>query len=123
MTTITPTRTPNPGNAEFTIIEWASLTSSVAGGEPIEASGLRDKCFHAYGTWGGATLTLYGSNKDNPTESDSNWVKLKDVFGTAIDLTADSIVQVAEAPKWIKAKLSTAGSGASVNCRIFGTRR
>jgi len=64
-----------------------------------------------FGTWGGATLKLQGSNDG------TNWVDLNDVTGTAIGLTADGAAEFSTAMVYIR-PLATGGSGDDIDVYI-----
>jgi hypothetical protein len=63
--------------------------------------------------WGGATAALEGSN-DGTT-----WVPLTDPQGTAITRTANGIEAAVELTRFVRAKLTTAGTGATVTASII----
>lgn len=65
--------------------------------------GSADRSVHAFGTWGGATLTFKGSNEaGTPTAL----IGLHDPSGTAISFTADNLAQVSEVTNWITPAIS-----------------
>lgn len=72
----------------------------------FERGNFADKCVHAFGTFGGATLSVQGSNEDTP----SNGVALNDPTGTAIGLTAAGLKGVLECPRWLRI-VTTGGDG------------
>lgn len=63
--------------------------------------------FQAFGTWGGATVVLQGSNDG------TNWVTLKD-NGTDISLTADGAFEFSTAMLYVRPSIS-GGSGDDVD--------
>ena len=63
--------------------------------------------------WGGATMTLEGSNDG------AKWFGLSDPQGVAISMTADGLIAVLENPRFIKPVL-TGGAASSINCRLVG---
>jgi|SRR5688572_12416791 len=102
-----------PGN---TFMAAWTLTTADATGEAIEIPGAADRTVQFEGTWGGATAQLEGSN-DN-----SVWVALTNpATGTAISATTDAtgMSAVMENPRYIRAKLTTAGAGATVRAKLF----
>ena len=104
--TITPTRTDNISGGNF-LYTWTSLLSADATGAGVEIPGAADKTVQLIAnTAGSATCTIEGSN-DNST-----WTTLHQADGTAASFTATGICCIIENPRYIRAKLTTAGSGA-----------
>lgn len=64
----------------------------------IERGNHADKCIHAFGTFGGATIRVQGSNEAVP----DNGVNLSDPTGTAIGLTAAGLKGILECPRWLR---------------------
>src|ERR1043165_4278227 len=110
--TVSFTRSEVPGSCQ--LHTWA-LTSANATGETAEIPGAADRSIQFSGTWGGATAALEGSNDGTV------WCALHDAAsGAAITATADaSIFAVVENPRYIRAKLTTAGSGATVTAYLL----
>jgi hypothetical protein len=70
---------------------------------------LTKKTVRMEGTWAGATVTLYGSNKANPDETVAgDWFVLTDTAGASIAKTANGFSQCEDGCRWIL-PLSTAG--------------
>lgn len=111
MATVSPTITPDVDTDGIcTLYSW-TLTSSNVDGAPFADSGSPDIVWQALGTWGGATLTIQGSN----TNTDANFMTLSNAAGgTAATFTADGLKQTIEVPIYKRPKLTTAGAGASV---------
>lgn len=108
----TPSGIPTPiGNADSSayLITW-NLTTADNVGAALEMPEWADRTVQAFGTnWGGATLAIEGSNDG------TNWVSLKSVAtAAAIALTADGIVLLLELPRYIRPKLTTAGTAAVI---------
>lgn len=118
MATVTPTRTSRlevGGDDSVAIYTWA-LTSANTDGLPIEWVQWADRCFTGTGTWGGATLTIQGSNDG------STWVTLNNAQGTAATATADKALQIVEVPRFVRPNLTTAGVGAAVTVILCARR-
>lgn len=89
------------------IITWAGLTTGDTG-RPLEMTGWADRSVQITGTFGGATLTLQGSNNG------SAWNTLTDPQGNEIVLTSQKIEQIMEITRYIRPIVS-GGSGTSIN--------
>ena len=76
-----------------TKVTWTSLVAASLNGEPIPEnwSDFSDRSVQVIGTFGGATVTMQGSNDGGTT-----WNTLNDAFGTALTFTAGGIKQVTE---------------------------
>lgn len=89
------------------VITWSGLTTGDTG-RPLEMVGWADRSVQITGTFGGATLTLQGSNNG------STWNTLTDPQGNEIVLTSQKIEQIMEITRYIRPSVS-GGSGASIN--------
>lgn len=87
--------------------KWTSLTNTNVDGSPISFCEWADRCVSVDGTFGGATVTVQGSNDG------TNWYTLNNAQGTAATFTAAGIKQIVELPKFMRPLLS-GGSGADV---------
>ena len=65
--------------------------------------------------WGGATVTLQGSNDEG--DSPAHWFDVKDVYGAVVQATADTMFEVSNSCLWLRCKIES-GTSDSVNCRI-----
>lgn len=72
-----------------------------------------DRTVHVTGTFGGATVTIQGSN-DN-----TNWVTLNDTNGAALTFTAAGMKIMAENPSYTRA-ITSGGAGTTVVVTIRG---
>lgn len=98
------------------LFEW-TLTSENPDGTPIEWAQWADRCFSASGTWGGATLTIRGSN-DGIT-----WMTLSNAAGgTGATFTGDGLKSIIELPRYVRPELTAPGTGASVNVTLMARR-
>lgn len=111
MATVSPTITPDVDTDGIcTLYSW-TLTSTDVDGAPFADAGAPDIVWQARGTWGGATLTIQGSN----TNTDAHFFTLSNAAGgTAATFTQDGVKQTIEVPIYKRPKLTTAGAGASV---------
>lgn len=111
--TIAFTRYPDlPGGCQ--LHTWVLLTADPTG-DAVELPGAADRSIQFAGTWGGATAALQGSN-DGAT-----WGALTNpATGAAITATVDAnIAAVVENPRYIRAKLTTVGAGATVTAYLL----
>lgn len=72
--------------------------------------GSADRSVHVFGTFGGATITVKGSNEAGTPTS---LIGLHDPSGTAISLTAAGLTQVSEVTNWI-VPAQSGGTGTSL---------
>lgn len=110
MAVITPTLsslTNQKWGENVAIYTWTGLTTSDTGA-PLEAPGFTDASYQVTGTFGGATVTIEGSNDG------TNYVTLTDPSATAISFTATGLSQILQIVRFIRPKV-TGGSGASIN--------
>jgi hypothetical protein len=66
--------------------------------------------------WGGSTAALEGSN-DN-----TNWVPITDPQGTAITRTSNGIEAATEITRFVRARLTTPGTAATVTATLLMRR-
>ena len=86
-------------------------------GAPAPTETFTDRSVQAVGTWTGpATLVLQGSNDG------TNWTTLNDLQGSAISMTADCLVGIAEPTKFIRPSTS-GGSAADIDVYVFCVSR
>lgn len=115
MSDITPTQTEKPGNCYLHFYE--ALTTANHTGVAFSLPGATERTFHAFGTWGGATLSIEGSMDG------TNYAILKNRAGTAASLTADGVLDVYSNALYIRARLTTVGVGADVDCYVLSRKR
>lgn len=72
-----------------------------------------DRTVHVVGTFGGATVTIQGSN-DN-----TNWLTLNDSSGAALAFTATGMKVILENPIYVRA-ISAGGGGTAVTVIVAG---
>jgi thiamine pyrophosphate-dependent acetolactate synthase large subunit-like protein len=104
------------GDGSTQMFTWA-LTTANSDGAPLEWASFSDRTFMAVGTWGGATMTVEGSNDG------TNWVPLSDAAG-ATDATAaaNKAITVVELTRYVRPNLTTPGTGAVVTASIVMRR-
>lgn len=94
---------------------WAGL-SNVDDGQPIDWSAHADRSVQVFGTFGGATCVIQGSNDlQNPT----NWNTLTDLQGNALSFTAAGLEQVAEGTCWVRPLVSGGAGPTSVTVQML----
>lgn len=82
-------------------------------GVPSAISRWADRTVHVTGTFGGATVTMQGSN-DN-----TNWATLNDTSGSALTFTATGMKLIGENPIYIRA-ITAGGAGTAVVVVVRG---
>jgi hypothetical protein len=118
MSSVTPTfnNTVEMEDRSVLLPTWALATAN-PDGLPLNKPSYTQMTWTAQGTWGGATLTLQGSNDG------TNWFPLtKFASSTAATFTADGIVTTNEAPLYVRPNLTVAGAGATINVVLVAIR-
>jgi hypothetical protein len=100
------------GDQSVVLATW-SLTSADHTGDALSWCDWADRSITFAGTWGGATAGLEGSNDG------STWIALADPQGTAISKTANAIEAVLELTRFVRARLTTVGAGATVSATLL----
>lgn len=111
MALVNPTTTKLSADPEVIVVSWA-LTTADHTGVAVSFPQHADTCWHAIGTWGGATAAVQGSNRD----VDGEYGAISNASGgAAITWTADGAPkQAIERPMMMRPKLTTAGTAAAV---------
>lgn len=92
----TPIAQPDLFNRrDIYVIEWANLATGDTGGA-ADFCQYADRSCQVSGTWGGATMTLQGSNDG------TNWHAMIDHSGNEISLTDDALVYVVSPTLYIR---------------------
>ena len=103
---------------------WETLTTTNDRGAKFEWPHGADRSIHVFGVEGtGGTLIMQGSNKESPTDADTDWFPLLDTEGNAISVTSvpagDNIGTIV---RWIRPFVS-AGDGSTDYDVILLARR
>jgi hypothetical protein len=115
---------------------WPTVTEADTC-DPVQAPGYADRSVHAFGTWGGATLTIQVSNERagitaypsyqigatppevaNAAGPPANFVSAHDPQGTALTMTADKIEEVSELSAWLVPTFTVLGTSRSVTVAL-----
>ncbi len=112
------------GLGEIIQVTWVCATGDT--GQPFAVPNNFDVTAHFYGTFGGGTVSLYGSNAasdfNTPTAPGAgNWVLLTDPQGNSIAKTAAAIESVLEMPLYIAP--GVAAGTASLTTNVIMRRR
>lgn len=94
------------------VIEWTGLLQGDTGAW-METAHYGDKTLHVYGTYGGATVTLQGSNENTP----SNGFALTTPTG-ALSFTSNDGAQVLENPLHIRPVVTGGDGTTSLTARV-----
>ena len=117
--TVTPTFLNTLGQSDRSAIlaTWV-LTTANPDGAPVELPEYSTFTWQYEATWGGATLTLQGSN------SGAGYFPLTKVntAGTAATATADGGTATNEISRYVRPNLTTPGAGATVTVTLVATR-
>lgn len=96
---------------------WETLTETNTTGRAVGLSALPDRSVQVVGTFGGTSISLYGSN-DGAT-----WVILNDPLGDPLTFTSAGLRQVAELTRYVR-PLVTGGTGVDLDVyMLFGGPR
>jgi hypothetical protein len=100
---------------ESILVVWTSLLTASVSGTGVEKAQHADLCWQAVGAnWGGATLTLQGSNDG------TNWFSMTNAAGgAAATFTTDGGKQTIERPRYVRPTLTTAGTAADVTVTLY----
>jgi len=109
MATVNFTLMPSP-TLTLSRVKWTPLTSSDLDGEPLGMSDFQDRTVQVLGTFGGATVTIQGSNDDGTT-----WATLTDPLGNNLAFSSAGMKQVTELPQLIRPLVSGAGGTTSLS--------
>jgi hypothetical protein len=90
-----------------------NLTTADGTGEAIQSPGASDRAVQVSGSFGGATVLFEGSLDG------TNWDTLHDPGGVAITFTAKGINAISENAAFIRARLSPAGTGATIKASLL----
>ena len=111
MATVSPARQSGaPANMQIILWEALATGDTVVAAEPQGLSGLAGSVQFT-GTFGGATVTLTGSNDG------ANFVTLEDVNGDAVSVTAAGLIDFATACRYIKPGIS-GGTGDDIDVTV-----
>lgn len=89
------------------ITVWETMDSSNLDGTGIEMPSASDRSVHVLGTFGGATMTIEGSNVAAPA-ADADWAILKDSAGNNLSFTSAGIQTVIDNVRHIRPKMTGA---------------
>jgi hypothetical protein len=106
------------------VITWA-LTTANADGNPVDLTAYPDRTLHIYGTFGGGTLTMQGSNDPNgqaTPNSGVDWQSIRDPQGAAIAKTSNYMGALLESPRWLRPNL-TGSTAATVTVVVMARGR
>lgn len=93
----------NGDGSTYRII-WSGVTESDTCA-PVAMSGYADKSIQVFGTFGGGSVALQGSN-----DSGTTYAPLNDAGGTVIAITSAKIKSVLENTEWMKPVISGGSS-------------
>lgn len=95
------------------LVKWTGFQVAGDTGTPFACPNYPDKSIQVVGTFGGATVTIQGSNMiDNPT-----YATLNDGTGAALTITSAGIKQILENTYWVRPIIS--GGDANTNLDVY----
>lgn len=101
------------GSETLAMASWRLTNADT--GMPVTLADWADKSIQVSGTFGGATVTIEGSNDG------TNFTPLKDPSGALLAITAPSIRQVQEFTFYLRAS-SAGGTGTDVTVTLAGRK-
>lgn len=111
MATVAPvTSFPFETALDVAVTTWSALAQN-DDGEPVRLAVYSDRSVQIAGTFGGASLTIGGSN-DGVT-----YHALTDIAGNPLTLTAEALKQIVELPIWIKPRVF--GGNGTTNLKVI----
>ena len=119
MATVTPTVSRDVGERDGSSALWTwALTTANVDGAPLEWTEWADRTWAVTAAnWGGATLSIEGSNDGINYHTMSNAAG-----GAAATKTTDGILTTLETPRWVRPKLTTAGTAATPVVTLIARR-
>ena len=116
MATVTPVTTfPFETSLDVAVTTWSSMAAS-DDGQAVRLAVYSDRSIQVTGTFGGATVTIGGSN-DGVT-----YFALTDTGGSQLVLTEAALKQIVELPVFIKPRITGGDGTTSVNVILAGRR-
>lgn len=113
MAAIKPTITTiGRGDGSCVMVLWTPVTEADTC-VPFEAPDLTDKSVHVYGTFGGSSTAIHGSNNGG-----TSFAALNDPSSTAIAITTEKIKAVLENTQQIKPVI-TGGAAQSLSVAVL----
>lgn len=106
------TATRVDGEGKTYIYEW-DLTDDETG-DSVSIAGAADRSVHIFGTFGGATVTIEGSNE---SESPTDFVGLNEQDSTAISATSKALFQIEQNVIHIR-PVVTGGTSSAIKIRL-----
>lgn len=94
---------------------WSNMTTGDVG-EPIILTKFNDRTIHATGTFGGATVTLEGSNDG------VEFLPMRDVFNAVVSASSAKLITLTEVPLYVRPAI-TGGVGTSINLIVCAVGR
>jgi hypothetical protein len=101
-----PTTTDINGDRSVMLVTW-TLTTADHTGDAVSWADWADRSCQMTGTWGGATAVLEGANV-------ATYISITDPQANAISKNADALEACTEITRFVRPRLSTVGSGATV---------
>lgn len=113
MAVIKPTVTDvGIGNGSCKLVVWSTVTEADTCA-PVSYPDLTDRSIHVYGTFGGSSTAVQGSNNGG-----ASFAALNDTGGTVIAITAEKIKAILENSQQIKPVI-TGGTSQSLSVAIL----
>jgi hypothetical protein len=96
---------------------WTPLLSGDTGSW-MQLAGLPDRTLEVTGTFGGAAVTMQGTNQVDPNTGPLSGSGLTDQGASAISLTAAGVKLIAEATRWVRPVVTGGDGSTSLTARV-----
>jgi hypothetical protein len=113
MATVNYSVTEVPGDGF--IVKWPAMATGDVG-QPFNGYGGRDRSVQFDGAFGGATVTLKGSNF--PVVAGASWIVLTDPQGNGISKTGPDFEAISEAAARVRPEVA-GGAAAAIDVYMF----
>ena len=104
------------GVNRVTTVSWLNVPQDDEG-LYIELPNHQDKTVHFFGTFGGATASMYGSNDERVISDPKNadWILLVDAQGNVMSKTSAAMERVIDNPRFLKSEVTGGDWTTSIN--------
>jgi len=106
-------------NHDANITMWELAAGQV--GEPLVDPAAADRSIHFYGTFGGATVVLEGSNEPDETTA-SNYETLTDPQGNAISKASSALRAVTEMVRQVRPRVVGGDGTTQIFAKLLAKR-
>lgn len=114
--TTTVTKNTLSTHSDLLLLTWGALAQSETGDAADMAGSFADRSVEVTGVFGGATVTLEGSN------GGSSYFTLNDPFNVALSFTSAGLRQALEITRYVRAKVTGGDGTTNIAVNVFTKR-